>query len=91
MKNYFVTLKYVLYGEQMYTVFCEYDAVCGCDLFRLYCEVLFHGKNRLCSPTFLAKRKKKKSEGIKCFDMQRDLGEGDVPPHAASTWPHQER
>lgn len=22
-ENYFVTLKYVLYGEQMYTVFCE--------------------------------------------------------------------
>lgn len=38
----------------------KYDAVCGCDVFGLYCEVLFHCKrNRVCSLVLLAKRKKK--------------------------------
>ena len=51
--------------------------ICFC----LCCEVLFHCKNRVCSHVLLAKekeKKKKKSDGIKSFYMQNDLGKGDV-------------
>lgn len=43
--------------------------ICFC----LYCEVPFHSKkSRIRSLVLLAKRKKKKLEGIKCFYMQND-------------------
>lgn len=40
--------------------------------FCLYCEVPFHGeKGRICSLVLLAKRKRKKLEGIKCFYVRK--------------------
>lgn len=46
----------------------KYDAVCGCDVFGLYCEVLFHCKrNRVCSLVLLAKRKKKNQRALNVF------------------------
>lgn len=36
-----------------------------------------HKKNKVCSLVLLAKRKKEKSEGIKCFYVQNDLEKGE--------------
>lgn len=91
---YFWSMSYMGNKRTQFSV--TYDALCG-FWFVVACIVKFFSAARrtVCSLVLLAKRKekKKKSEGIKCFCMQNDLGKGDVSPPQKhpSTWPCQER
>lgn len=92
-ENYFVTLKYVLYGEQMYTVFCEIWC-CMWLWFGFASIVKSFSTARITQFVALCfllrergkKWKEKNPEGIKCFCMQNNLDRGDV--FSAQEQPH---